>query len=98
MPEKKGLIQIDCKKENENIIFYVKDNGSGIPLDKQDQIFQKFYQADTSVTRKIGGTGLGLSISKGIVEGLGGTIWFKSDGKTGTTFFVQLPIKSEAQA
>lgn len=93
MPKKDGLIEIGLKKEKENIIFYVKDNGFGIPLDKQESIFQKFYQVDTSMTRKIGGTGLGLAISKGLVEGLEGKIWFESDGKTGTTFFIQLPLK-----
>lgn len=92
MPKENGLIEIDMKREKDNLVFSVKDNGLGIPMDKQSQIFQKFYQVDTSERRKIGGTGLGLAISKGIVEGLGGKIWFESDGKTGTTFFIHLPI------
>ncbi|GBL40719.1 hypothetical protein LBMAG54_05330 [Nitrosopumilaceae archaeon] len=91
MPEKNGMIEINMKKENDNIIFHVKDNGFGIPLDKQDEIFKKFYQVDTSARRKITGTGLGLAISKGITEQMGGKIWFESDGITGTTFFIQLP-------
>jgi len=95
MPEKNGLIQIGTTKEENNIIFYVKDNGLGIPLDKQDEIFKKFYQVDTSARRKITGTGLGLAISKGIVEQLGGKIWFESDGVRGTTFFIQLSLSEK---
>jgi signal transduction histidine kinase len=92
MPEKNGLIEIGLKKENENLVFHVKDNGLGIPLDKQNEIFQKFYQVDTSERRKITGTGLGLAISKGITEGLGGRIWFESDGESGTTFYMKFPL------
>lgn len=92
MPEKNGLIQIGITKDENNIIFHVKDNGLGIPLDKQDEIFKKFYQVDTSARRKITGTGLGLAISKGIVEQLGGKIWFESDGIHGTTFFISFPL------
>jgi signal transduction histidine kinase len=90
MPEENGLIEITMERKDMNLVFHIKDNGLGIPLDKQDKIFQKFYQVDTSARRKITGTGLGLAISKGITEGLGGKIWFESDGKTGTTFFIQL--------
>jgi len=76
----------------DGLILYVKDNGIGIPKDKQSDLFKKFYQVDTSLTRPIGGTGLGLAISKGIMEKLGGTIWVESDGKTGTTFYLKLPL------
>ncbi len=93
IPENKGKIEIGCMKENNSIVFYVKDNGIGIPPEKQKELFQKFYQIDTSERRSIGGTGLGLAISKGIVEKLGGTISVESDGKTGSTFFIQLPSK-----
>ena len=90
--ENNGLIEIGGYKEKSNLILYVKDNGSGIPKDKQSELFKKFYQVDTSERRKAGGTGLGLVISKGIMEKLGGTIWVESDGKTGTTFFLKLPL------
>ena len=94
IPENKGKIEIGCIKENNNLVFYVKDNGIGILPEKQKNLFQKFYQIDTSERRSMGGTGLGLAISKGIVEKLGGTISVESDGKTGSTFFIQLPSKS----
>lgn len=92
VPENNGRIEIGCVKENGNLVFHVKDNGIGILQEKQKELFQKFYQIDTSERRPIGGTGLGLAISKGIVEKLGGTISVKSDGKTETTFYVKFPI------
>ena len=54
--------------------FQVEDNGIGIPPEDADRPFKKFYQIDTSATRKHGGTGLGLAICKGIVEAHGGKI------------------------
>ena len=77
------------------MIFHVKDNGVGIPKDKQQNIFKKFYQVDTSHTRKHGGTGLGLVICKGIVNALGGEIWFESDPRKGTEFYFSTPIYGE---
>lgn len=94
VPEKDGKIKVGCTKENGDIVFYVKDNGIGIPPEKQKQLFQKFYQIDTSASRPVGGTGLGLAISRGIVEKLGGTISVESDGKTGTTFYIRFSLKS----
>lgn len=94
VPESDGKIDVGCIKENGNLVFYVKDNGPGIPPEKQKQLFQKFYQIDTSDSRPIGGTGLGLAISKGIVEKLDGTISVESDGRTGTTFYMKFPLES----
>ena len=86
-----GIIEIQTHIENDMIIFSIKDNGIGIPKQKQSSIFKKFFQADTSFTRKHGGTGLGLNISKNIVEQLGGKIWFESQEGIGTTFYFSLP-------
>ena len=87
----KGRIEI-CAQSNDNeVLFYCKDNGLGIPKDKQGNLFKKFYQVDTSATRKHGGTGLGLAICKGIVEGLGGRVWLESDVGKGATFYFTLP-------
>ncbi len=68
--------------------FSVRDTGMGIPLDRQDKIFQSFTQVDASTTRKFGGTGLGLTISKKLSELMGGTMWVESAGIAGegTTF------------
>ncbi|MGN6614712.1 MAG: ATP-binding protein [Candidatus Nitrosocosmicus sp.] len=62
-------------ENSSNIIFSIKDNGPGIPSDKTNNVFKKFYQIDTNANRKHTGTGLGLVICKGIVEAHGGNIW-----------------------
>ncbi|HEU5488809.1 MAG TPA: HAMP domain-containing sensor histidine kinase, partial [Candidatus Nitrosotalea sp.] len=86
-----GKIEINATRKNGDVLFYVKDNGKGIPKEKQDGLFKKFYQIDTSMKRSHGGTGLGLVICKGITEALGGTIWLESEVGKGTTFYFQIP-------
>jgi signal transduction histidine kinase len=93
--ENNGLIEVGGYKDKDGLILYVKDDGIGIPKDKQPELFKKFYQVDTSERRKVGGTGLGLVISKGIMEKLEGTIWVESDGKTGTTLYLKLPLNEQ---
>ena len=92
VPQKTGIVEIQLSNENDNTLFSVKDNGIGIPKNEQQNIFKKFYQVDTSHTRKHGGTGLGLVVCKGIVEQLGGKIWFESQG-VGTRFYFSIPTK-----
>ncbi len=71
--------------------FKVEDSGTGIPADKLALIFDKFTQADGSVSRKYGGTGLGLAITRKLVEMHGGEIYVKSEVGRGTTFVAKLP-------
>lgn len=89
-----GQITIGAKLDNQSMQFFVKDNGVGISMDNQKEIFKKFYQIDTSTSRKRDGSGLGLAICKGIVEGLGGKIWVESKESIGTTFYFTIPINS----
>lgn len=72
--------------------FEVEDNGVGIPKDRQEFIFEKFTQVDSSSTRKFGGVGLGLSICKMLINMMGGTIGVISDVGKGSTFWVELKL------
>jgi signal transduction histidine kinase/sensor domain CHASE-containing protein len=91
----KGSINIWTEANKDTVRVYVRDTGIGIPLDKQKNLFQKFYQVDASISRRYGGTGLGLSITKKIIEAHGGTIDFKSKEGDGTTFFFEIPKKTK---
>jgi len=95
IPAKGGKIEIGAKLNDGKILCHVKDNGTGIPKEKQSQLFDKFYQADSTLTRKHGGTGLGLSICKGIINALGGKIWVESETGKGSVFYFEVPQKSK---
>jgi len=88
---KTGEIEIGAFDNADFVTFFVKDNGIGISEDQQKNIFKKFYQVDTSSTRKKEGSGLGLSICEGIIKTLGGKIWVNSILNEGTTFYFDLP-------
>lgn len=89
---------VDWKKKDkkDTLVIEVKDTGIGIPDGFQERLFDKFSQADTSISRKFGGTGLGLAITKHLVTMMNGTITFTSSPNQGTSFFVSLPLQ-EAQ-
>lgn len=80
------------------ICFEVKDTGIGIPIKKQNRLFNAFVQADSSTTRKYGGSGLGLVISKQLAEGMGGDITFESREGAGSTFRLNLTLRTESPA
>ncbi|MCD6178663.1 MAG: PAS domain S-box protein [Bacteroidales bacterium] len=87
-----GYYITDHKK---SIRFYVKDSGIGISKDKQDEIFQRFMQAELKTTKLYGGTGLGLAISQGLVNSFRGKIWLESEEGNGSTFNFSLPLIEE---
>jgi len=76
----------------------VQDTGVGVPADKLDKIFERFYQVDGSTTRRFGGTGLGLAIAESIVKLHGGEIRVESQPGKGTAFFVSLPLSGQPPA
>jgi len=86
-----GKIQITGKSQDGFVQFSVVDNGPGIPKDGVENLFKKFYQLDTSHTRKHGGSGLGLTICRGYVEGMNGKIWAESEEGKGATLYFTIP-------
>lgn len=92
-----GSIQFGYVLENyENLPklkFYVKDTGVGIPIERQQAIFNRFEQADIEDVEVYEGSGLGLAISKAYVEMLDGEIWVESEVGFGSVFYFSLPFK-----
>ncbi|HCV15450.1 MAG TPA: hypothetical protein DF637_03835 [Rikenellaceae bacterium] len=91
-----GSVNFGCNIEDGMLNFHVADTGIGIPLDKQDVIFDRFIQGDTSINRGYEGSGLGLSISKAFVSKLKGHIWLKSELGKGSTFYVNIPCQERS--
>lgn len=96
VPSNNGKIIINNRIDDNYVVISVKDNGIGIPHDLQKKLFKKFYQIDTTLTRKPGGTGLGLAISRGIIEAHKGKIWIESLENSGTTIHFSLPLGEKA--
>ncbi len=88
------LFSVKCEiKDNIGIFYFqVKDTGIGLPNDSDFQIFSKFSQADSSITKKFGGTGLGLSICKQLVTLMGGEIGARNRGEKGSCFWFNIPF------
>lgn len=90
-----GYIKINAEERQNKIQVTVEDTGTGIPKNKQADIFREFEQGDGSIVREFTGTGLGLSISKKLVELHGGEMWVESKIGQGSTFFFTLPVSTQ---
>lgn len=86
-------IEVNLSSDDKYIKIEVKDNGPGIPKDKLQHIFNRFYRIDTERTKDFMSTGLGLAIAKEMIEAHGGKIYVTSIIGNGSTFTIQLPIK-----
>jgi signal transduction histidine kinase len=99
-----GKIIIKTEKEGDETIFTVVDNGYGVPEWAKEEVFKKFFQADSLMSQKVGGSGLGLTITKGLVEKHSGTIRCESpvpgkeypdlplgEERKGAIFMIRLP-------
>lgn len=91
-----GSIELHVKKvpDRNFLNFQIRDTGIGIPLERQDSLFEAFTQVDGSTTRYFGGTGLGLAICKRLVELMQGTIGFQSKKQEGSIFWFEIPYQT----
>lgn len=95
---RKGFVSIEVSELEKNgqfseIRIAVKDTGIGLKKDALEKIFDKFSQADASITRRFGGTGLGLSISQNLVQLMNGKMEVFSEYQKGSEFVITLPLE-----
>ena len=92
-----GTITIRVEAVDDIVRLTIADTGVGIPADKLERVFDRFYQVDGSATRRFGGAGLGLAIVRRIIEAHGGQIWVESDLGQGSSFKFTLPTEPPPQ-
>ncbi len=92
-----GSVGVILNMEDNQLLIEVWDTGIGIPREHLPFVFDQFYQADSSTTRRTEGTGIGLALVKELVNRLKGNIAVKSEEKVGTQFHVLIPIRREAE-
>ncbi len=90
-----GSIDFGCEKKGDYLEFFVKDTGLGISDSQKNIIFERFRQANDTISRTHEGSGLGLAISKAYVEKQGGKIWVESKEGIGSTFYFTIPYHSK---
>ena len=85
-----GFVEFGYMLDHDKLLFFVRDSGIGIPLDRQKIIFDMFMQADQNINRSYEGTGIGLAIVREYVEMLGGSIGVESEPGKGSYFYFRV--------
>ncbi len=87
-----GNIDVAVQVRKGQAVVSVRDYGVGIPRDRQERIFERFYRAHAGTPYDYGGMGVGLYISREIIQAHGGRMWFESEEDKGSTFYFSLPL------
>jgi signal transduction histidine kinase/CheY-like chemotaxis protein len=87
-----GQVSLEVSRNAEGVLFAVRDTGIGFPEEVGQRLFNRFEQADASITRRFGGTGLGLAICASLTEMMGGRVWAESEPGAGSAFFALMPL------
>ncbi len=93
-PEKSIHVQI--ANDDKDLHISIKDNGIGIPDSEKEKIFSEFYRASNARKKLSTGSGIGLYTCSNYIKAHRGRIWFESKEQEGTTFFISIPLKTEA--
>ncbi len=90
--------EFGARARGSELVFWIRDHGIGMAPEELDRIFERFYQVDSSATRRFRGAGLGLSMVRDLVRHLGGSVQVESAPGEGSTFTVRLPLHAPATA
>jgi two-component system, OmpR family, phosphate regulon sensor histidine kinase PhoR len=85
-----GEVRLSAERSDTSAIIRVRDSGPGVAVDELERVFERFYRSPSA--KAVSGTGLGLAITRGLAETQGGTVYLESDGMTGTTAVLELPL------
>jgi PAS domain S-box-containing protein len=91
-----GYVALDVEQEGDDVVFHVRDSGIGIRPEDRPRLFEPFWQADQSRTRRSEGTGLGLAIANRLAALMGGSITVDSEPGRGSTFTLRVPVRTAA--
>ena len=93
-----GAVRLSAGAKGGQVVFSVEDNGEGIPLDEQRNLFVRFSRLKSARSSAIPGTGLGLAVSRVLAERMGGTVGYSTAPGLGSTFHLRIPLVEGAVA